>query len=175
MDKSEQNRIKKRIGIALRRFLLGTSPSHKYELTFGCDREFFRAFIEHQFQEWMSWDNFTERWQIGHVVPLCAFDHADQADIRLCWNWVNIRPVYLGCKFVSYERACEILGWREQHFKNPILDALIERAVSKRWAEEAELVDWTTFKARNSYHVVWEGENDGHECDNPGGCSSHPE
>ena len=178
MNQAEQNRAKKRIGIAMRRFLLGTFPAHKYEMTFGCDRDFLRAFLEFQFQEWMTWENFTERWQIGHVLPLAAFDQTDPKQIRLCWNWVNTRPVFLGNTAISSGHARDILDWRKTHFpNNPAVDLLLQRAVEISEREEPDFRDWTAFTAKNSYHVVWETEeDDGHghirEPDGEGeGCS----
>ena len=39
----------------------------------------------------MGWDNFSESWQFDHIVPVAYFDFDVDSDLRLCWNFVNIR------------------------------------------------------------------------------------
>ena len=166
----EQNREKKRMGIALRRFILGTAPSYKHMLAFGCDRDFMRAFIEHQFRDGMSWENFTDNWQVGHIVPLALFNQTDSEELRICWNWINIRPVSLS----QYRPRLpyDVLTDRKNAFPtNQAVDLLMDR--TKR--DRVDPVDWESFQAKNKFHVVWEGSSNGHRYirtgkDYDGGC-----
>ena len=148
-----QDAMKKRLGLALRRFMLGTSPGWKYRQVFGCEPEFLRAFMEYQFRGGMSWDNFSDVWQIGHVLHLAAFDQTDDDEVKLAWNWINLRPEPVGNRIPnSYQSALTILEHRKQTFPtNPVIGKLIE--ISFQSAEgEYELVDWSNF----DYHVVHE-------------------
>ena len=36
-------------------------------------------------------DNHAELWQFDHIVPIVFFDLSKEADLKLCWNFTNIR------------------------------------------------------------------------------------
>ena len=57
-----------------------------------CDIEFFKRWIEYQFEDWMSWDNYGE-WQFDHVIPCSSFDFSDKKAQMKCFNWRNIQPL----------------------------------------------------------------------------------
>lgn len=59
----------------------------------GCDVEFFREWIEYQFDEDMSWDNIGSHWHFDHVIPCASFDLSEDAQLRECFSWKNIRPL----------------------------------------------------------------------------------
>jgi len=163
MNKKEQYRIKKRLGIGLRRFILRKFPSHKYEMIFGCDVNFLRAFIEYQFSSAMCWDNFTAEWQLDHLVPVCVFDQTDVNQLHLCWNWVNIRPLTITQNRGrnSYAHARDELANRKSRFPaHPFLEQLISITIRMEEKDEPGLVDWTAFAATNPYHVVWSGDEE---------------
>jgi hypothetical protein len=84
-------REKRKWQIALRRYILEQKWSASYAPYFGLDILHFRRWIEIQFDEVMSWDNFSETWQLDHVIPVIYFDFASEADRRLCWSFINIR------------------------------------------------------------------------------------
>lgn len=144
----EQNRAKKRMGIALRRYMSGKYPCWKYTSMFGCEAEFLRKFVEHQMDAGMTWDNFGEVWQVDHVLPLCSFDQTLQAECQLCWNWINLRPLGLAENKArnAFVNALEILEHRQTYFTgNEVLDELIERARKLMDEENSKLVDWSTW------------------------------
>jgi hypothetical protein len=84
-------RAKRKWQIALRRYLLGQSSSSAYAPYFGLDFQNFRQWIELQFDKEMNWANFGSTWQLDHVVPVNFFDFQSDPDMRLCWNFINIR------------------------------------------------------------------------------------
>lgn len=84
-------REKKKWQIALRRYLLERNPCIGYAPYFGLDIENFRKWIEVQFVDEMSWDNFGTLWQFEHVIPVTYFDFEDEQELKLCWNFINIR------------------------------------------------------------------------------------
>jgi hypothetical protein len=75
----------------LREFLRATS-SH-ISADFGCSPKQLRAHIESQFTRRMSWDNYGE-WHVDHIVPCSAFDLTRLTQMRLCFNWQNLRPTW---------------------------------------------------------------------------------
>lgn len=84
-------REKRKWQIALRRYVLEGKWGSAYAPYFGLDIQHFRQWIELQFDEELGWDNFSESWQFDHIVPVAYFDFDDDSDLRLCWNFVNIR------------------------------------------------------------------------------------
>lgn len=82
---------KRKWQIALRRYVLEQKPSTYYALYFGLDIKTFREWIEIQFDDVLNWDNFSSHWQFDHIIPVAYFDLRKEEDLRLCWNFTNIR------------------------------------------------------------------------------------
>jgi hypothetical protein len=57
-----------------------------------CDIEFFKNWIEYQFDDSMNWDNIGT-WHFDHVIPCASFDLTIEEQIFKCFNWSNIRPL----------------------------------------------------------------------------------
>ena len=66
-------------------------PSTYYAPFFALDIRTLRAWFENQFENGMCWENFGEEWQFDHVIPIAYFDFEDENDLRLCWNFTNLR------------------------------------------------------------------------------------
>jgi hypothetical protein len=84
-------REKRKWQIALRRYVIEQKPVAFYPPYFGLDIINFRKWIELQFDEDTNWGNFSITWQFDHIVPVAYFDFAKDTDLRLCWNFINIR------------------------------------------------------------------------------------
>ena len=70
---------------------LEKNQSSVYARYFGLDIEYFREWIQLQFKDGLSWDNFAQNWQFDHIVPVAYFDFTNEEDLLLCWNFINIR------------------------------------------------------------------------------------
>jgi hypothetical protein len=86
-----KKREKRKWQIALRRYVLEKSHCGAYAKYFGLDIEYFREWISLQFKDDLSWDNFADKWQFDHIVPVAYFDFTKEDDLLLCWNFINIR------------------------------------------------------------------------------------
>jgi len=86
-----RKREKRKWQIALRRYVIEKSQGSAYARYFGLDITFFREWISIQFKDDLSWDNFAEKWQFDHIVPVAYFDFSNEEDLLLCWNFINIR------------------------------------------------------------------------------------
>ncbi|MBS1509348.1 MAG: hypothetical protein JST86_00790 [Bacteroidetes bacterium] len=84
-------REKRKWQLALRRYILEKKPSTAYAPYFGMDVNGFRGWIELQFTKDLNWENFAKAWQFDHIVPVTYFDFDNEQDLRLCWNFMNIR------------------------------------------------------------------------------------
>jgi hypothetical protein len=82
---------KRKWQLALRRYILQGYGSFVYAPYFGIDAENFRKWIALQFNEEFSWKSFSSNWQFDHIIPVAYFDLTDEEDLKLCWNFTNIR------------------------------------------------------------------------------------
>jgi hypothetical protein len=83
---------KKKWQLGFRRFVLEGSPSAEYAPYFGLDSKSIRIWLERQFDATMTWENFGKVWQFEHVLPLAYLDLTNEADLKLGWHCINIRP-----------------------------------------------------------------------------------
>ena len=58
-----------------------------------CSIEFYKNWLEFQFNENMNWNNHGEYWHIDHVKPCASFDLLDDNQIKDCFSWKNVRPI----------------------------------------------------------------------------------
>lgn len=84
-------REKRKWGIALRRYVIEGGRCSYYAPFFGLDAKSFREWIELQFDSSTGWESFASVWQFDHIVPVNYFDFDNEEDMRLCWNFINIR------------------------------------------------------------------------------------
>ena len=60
----------------------------------GCSHLFFQRWIIHQLYGNMTVENYGSVWQIDHCLPIVSFNLLDENDMKKCFNWVNLRPMY---------------------------------------------------------------------------------
>ncbi|MFY8004785.1 MAG: hypothetical protein ACOVNR_08070 [Chitinophagaceae bacterium] len=86
-------REKRKWQIALRRYVFLQNAAVVYAPYFGLDAKTMREWISLQFDEEMNWDNFSTTWQFEHIIPIAFFDLTNEQDLKLCWNFINLRAV----------------------------------------------------------------------------------
>lgn len=84
-------REKRKWQIALRRYVLEKNPGFAYAPYFGLDIETFRKWFEIQLEHQHTWEDFGKKWQFDHIIPVTYFDFAKEDDLKMCWNFTNIR------------------------------------------------------------------------------------
>ena len=42
----------------------------------------------------MTIENYGSFWQIDLYLPIASFNLLDENDIKNCFNWINLRPLY---------------------------------------------------------------------------------
>ena len=42
----------------------------------------------------MTEENYGHAWQIDHCLPTASFNLLDEKDLKKCFNWINLRPIY---------------------------------------------------------------------------------
>jgi hypothetical protein len=86
-----RSREKRKWQINLRRYVIEKSPCPPYAPYFGLDIENIRKWFEYQFTKDLDWSNFAKKWQFDHIIPVTYFDHSVEEELRLCWNFTNLR------------------------------------------------------------------------------------
>ena len=43
----------------------------------------------------MTVENYGTVWQIDHCLAVASFNLLDENDMKKCFNWVNLRPMYV--------------------------------------------------------------------------------
>lgn len=120
--------LKKRLGIQLRRYLFGSAPSKNISKLICLPKEKLKEYLQAQFVDGMTWENYAQDWHIDHIVPLDVF--ADN-EIELAWHFLNLRPekIHLNkCKGASLAESREILDGMIRAKENPILISLRNKA-----------------------------------------------
>jgi len=61
----------------------------------GCTWGEFVMHLENQFTEGMAWENRgVYGWHIDHIKPVNTFNLTDEEQIKQCWNFSNLRPLW---------------------------------------------------------------------------------
>jgi hypothetical protein len=60
----------------------------------GMPCDMFLSWIEFQFTDGMTWDNYASDWHLDHVLPVSKFDLTNEIDQRVCFHWTNFQPLY---------------------------------------------------------------------------------
>ena len=85
-------RIKQCLRARLRHVINSSVKKSSSLLLLDCDLLFFKKWIEYQFEEWMSWDNYG-KWQFDHVIPCSYYDLNNINNQNECFNWKNYQPL----------------------------------------------------------------------------------
>lgn len=77
-------------------YFLKTNDTQKNNKTFdivGCDPQFLKEYLENQFKEGMSWENYgLYGWHIDHKIPLSSAETENEI-YKLC-HYTNLQPLW---------------------------------------------------------------------------------
>jgi len=59
----------------------------------GCDISFLMGYLEAQFKDGMTWDNYGE-WHIDHIKPCSSFDLLKYEEQLVCFHYSNLQPLW---------------------------------------------------------------------------------
>jgi hypothetical protein len=60
----------------------------------GCDIDFYKQYLEQQFQHDMTWENHGVLWEIDHIKPCASFDLTKEEEQKQCFHYSNTQPLY---------------------------------------------------------------------------------
>lgn len=87
----QKHNDKRKWQIALRRYIINGHVASQYAAYFGLDFKNLRLWMEMQFTGELSWSNYGKEWQFDHIIPVTYFNFKNEDDLKLCWNFTNIR------------------------------------------------------------------------------------
>lgn len=90
----EKHNKKKKLQIGLRRLYATQNPSKEILKYLSIDKESFIDYINSKLLDGMTLENFGSVWGIDHVVPVELFDLNNEDDLRLCYHFINIIPMF---------------------------------------------------------------------------------
>ena len=71
----------------------GGIKAEKTMILVGCDAKFLISYIEKQFEPEMNWGNHGTYFEIDHIVPCDFFDLTNELCQRVCFHYLNLRPL----------------------------------------------------------------------------------
>ena len=108
-------RINQNIRKRIRKYIKGSASKRTAELV-GCSSKFLVKWLENQFTEGMTWENYgtgylidenrkhvydnngkiikTKEWNIDHVIPMSKFNLEKEEEVLKCSHYTNLQPMW---------------------------------------------------------------------------------
>lgn len=67
-----------------------TNPMRLY---CGVTTGLIKKWLEYNFDDKMTWENYGKVWHVDHVIPITWFDLSQQSEVDFCFGWKNISPL----------------------------------------------------------------------------------
>lgn len=83
-------------------------PSKKSLELIGCSQEQFKQWIEFNFIDDMSWDNYGIYWNLDHVTPVSSFDLTNEEEKKVCFQWSNTVPEIAKKNYEKFNKIDDI-------------------------------------------------------------------
>ncbi len=77
----------------------------------GCSFVFFREWIERQFSDGMTWENWGKgdgKWNLDHIRPVSSFDLVDPEQQKMCFHYTNVRPLWAQENLSKGPKLCHV-------------------------------------------------------------------
>jgi len=81
----------------------GNTKSARTMELIGCTVEYLMLYLENQFTEGMTWENYGE-WHIDHIVPCASFDFTKEEEQFKCFNYKNLQPLWAEDNFKKRDK-----------------------------------------------------------------------
>lgn len=94
-DPTTSYKIKRLLRSRLWRVLKGARKDASMVELLGAPIDVVRRHLEAQFTDGMSWTNHGQPgWEIDHIVPCAVFDLTDPDQLRECFHYTNLQPLW---------------------------------------------------------------------------------
>lgn len=90
-----------------------------YSPLIGCSISELKGYLENLFSDGMSWDNRgMYGWHIDHVKPCASFDLTNEEEVKKCFHYTNLQPLWARDNFVKGSKTGDGKSIRLQ-YKDP--------------------------------------------------------
>jgi len=102
-------RITKNLRGRMNSVLIGASKSANTLKLLDCSLEYYKKYLEKQFRDGMSWENYGYYWHIDHIKPCALFNLLLDDEQKKCFHHTNTQPLLAKenlkkhCKFKTNE------------------------------------------------------------------------
>jgi hypothetical protein len=96
---------RKRVYSALK--AAGVVKSQKTKELFGALVEFVWDHLEKQFRLPMTRPNYGKVWEVDHIRPVSSFDLSDPEQVKACFHYTNLQPLFVEENRVKGNRTPE--------------------------------------------------------------------
>ena len=88
-------RLDKNIGNVIGQCLKGRKAGIHWEILVGYTIEDLKKYLEKQFDEKMSWENYGLYWDVDHIKPISLFRYTlpEDPEFKQCWALENLQPL----------------------------------------------------------------------------------
>jgi hypothetical protein len=104
MRNNENLRLRKNLRKKLHYCLTKDRPTMEY---IGCDLEFLKSWLEYNFTEGMTFENYGLYWHVDHVIPCAKFNFENKSEIKSCFSWYNLQPLEASKNFSKHDKINE--------------------------------------------------------------------
>lgn len=108
--KDPQYRIAHNIRSRLYDALAGRTKHASTEQLTQCSFEYLCKYLEDQFEEAMTWDNYGSYWVVDHKIPLISVDLSDPLELERVCHYSNLRPL---TAIMNSSKATEDKLWKK--------------------------------------------------------------
>lgn len=77
-----------------RKLIKGYHKQNSVLAYIGCDIDFLKEYLSSKFKNGMTWENHGTVWHIDHIIPCVSFDFNCEEDLKKCWHYTNLQPLY---------------------------------------------------------------------------------
>ena len=81
--------MRSRMSMALKR----ESKSESTIELLGCNMEDFLQYLEKQFDDNMTFENYGDYWHVDHIKPCASFDLKNEEEQKKCFHYTNLQPM----------------------------------------------------------------------------------
>lgn len=94
-EKQKQRKIREKQLSSFRRYLSFQGHGDAVHEFLDMNVWELREYIEKQWLEGMTWENYRKVWCVDHIVALKYFDVFNYQDMKLCWHFSNLKPSFM--------------------------------------------------------------------------------
>jgi hypothetical protein len=106
-NNDEQEHIRRRHRMHLRDYIHNGKCGDNVQTYIDCSPEFLRQWLEFNFDEGMTWENYGTHWNLDHTKPCSIFDLTMEENKKECFHWSNVVPIIAKENFKKYQKVSD--------------------------------------------------------------------